>query len=174
MIKKMLFATTAAATLAATPTAFASTSTIPAAPPPTAADTAATVESTATVETAPQTVGALAVPMNRAAAPALPNYRRYRVAVDLDLRDYRRDRSVLEVTLKRDGTNKVLRRATVCLQQRQYRSGGQRRFRTTSCRTTDRFGQTGWVLRDNRTYRVYVPGTRSHYAKYTYSFTPDL
>ncbi|MDX6743722.1 hypothetical protein [Actinocorallia sp. A-T 12471] len=164
MIKLLLCAASAAAVLATTPSAFASTSTIPAAPPPAKPAN----PSTAVAADSSATAGA------RLAAPKVDDQlRRYRVSVRLDLQDHRRDRSLLEVQIQRSDTNRVLRDARACLQRREVR-GYDRRFVTVSCRRTDRFGQTGWVLRNNRTYRVFVPGTRTHYARYTYSFSPDL
>ncbi|GAB2849802.1 hypothetical protein GCM10022221_56580 [Actinocorallia aurea] len=107
-------------------------------------------------------------------ASATDDYlRRFRVSVELDLEDYRGNRSLLEVELKRAGTDRVLRDARVCLQRREVR-GYDRRFVTVSCRRTDRYGETAWVIRNNRTYRVFVPGTHHHFAKYTYAFSPDI
>ncbi|ROO89848.1 hypothetical protein EDD29_7557 [Actinocorallia herbida] len=163
MIKQMLCAATAAAALATAPSAFASESTIPAAPParPAAPSTAVAADSSATAG-------------GRVATAVKDDYlRRYRVSVRLDLQDYRRNRSLLEIQVTRAGTDRVLRDARACLQRREVR-GYDRRFVTVSCRRTDRIGQTGWVLRNNRTYRVFVPSTNHHYAKYTYSFSPDL
>jgi hypothetical protein len=66
---------------------------------------------------------------------------------------------------RRADTGKFLKHISVCLQRKD-----NGRWHTRSCHKTSSMGRVEWILYPHKTYRLYIPATAYHYAKYTGTF----